>query len=291
MTADLEIAGREAVADWIETTLLVRNGTQLGVDALQEIAQREIQAAPPQLGLALGVMSRRAELLGSQYPFEVLDWAVRAGGEAASTPYAALLLLTPEGSARQLLYRTPTSEMAVVFERITETAVARLWGTEGRAIRFGWPSDIGRPPEFFLAVPWLASKLGIAVGAGYRPPRRKDGGVDVVGWRPFPDSRSGFPLILVQCTLQADIRSKARDVDARLWATWLAMDEEPAIALAVPQTIPSGPDWDELALQGTVFERLRLTSLANDGLDVPGLAAWVQKTVADLRPRLAGGEL
>lgn len=291
MTADLDIRGREAIADWIETTLLIRDGVQLGVGALQEMGSTEVGAGPPQLELALGVMRRRSELLGSGYPFEVRDWAVRAVSDAATTPYAALVLVTPGGAARQIVHAVPSSETAVVFERITERAVARLWGGEGRAMRFGWPSEVGRPPEFPLAVPWLAAKLGLQAGVGYRPPRRKDGGVDVVGWRPFPDGRSGFPIVLVQCTLQSDILAKSRDVDARLWASWLVMDEEPATALAVPQTIPAGVLWDELALNGAVFERMRLTGLTAAGSFIPGLEDWVSSTLASLRPHLIGGEL
>lgn len=291
MTVDLAIKGREAVADWIETTLLIRDGAQLGLGALQDMAATELHAGAPQVELALGVMRRRSELLGSSYPFEVHDWAVRADAGAAGSPYAALVLLTPGGAARQIVHAVPSSETAVVFERITERAVARLWGSEGRAIRFGWPSDVGRPPEFPQAVPWLARQLGLQAGSGYRPPRRKDGGVDVIGWRPFPDGRSGFPLVLVQCTLQADILAKSRDVDARLWASWLVMDEEPATALAVPQTIPTGVLWDELALNGAVFERMRLASLTATVGPVSGLEEWVSETLFSLRPHMVGSEL
>jgi hypothetical protein len=290
MTADLEIRGREAIADGVETTLLVRDGAQLGMGALQELAADEIRAGAPQLELALSVMRRRSELLGSEYPFEMHEWAVRAVPAGSESAYAALVLLTPGGAARQLVHPAPTTEMAVVFERITEGSVARLWGSGGRAIRFGWPSDVGRPPEFPEAVPWLAEKLGLQAGLGYRPPRRKDGGVDVVGWRPFPDGRSGFPIVLVQCTLQSDILAKSRDVDARLWASWLVMDDEPATALAVPQTIPAGVLWDELALNGAVFERIRLTGLLA-GASSPGLEEWVDSTLTSLRPLLVGAEL
>lgn len=291
MSADLDIRGREAIADWIETTLLVRDGTQLGLGALQDMASAEVHATAPQLELALTIMRRRSELLGSSYPFEVHEWAVRAVSDASASPYAALVLLTPGGAARQVVHPVPSSEMAIVFERITEGAVARLWGSEGRALRFGWPSDVGRPPEFPLAVPWLAGKLGIQAGLGYRPPRRKDGGVDVVGWRPFPDGRSGFPIVLVQCTLQTDIAAKSRDVDARLWASWLVMDQEPATALAVPQTIPAGVLWDELALNGAVFERMRLAGLIHADASLSGVTDWVKATLAALRPHLLGAEV
>lgn len=290
MTADLAVSGREALADWLETTLLVRHGAPLGVDAVQRLSSEEAAATPAQAQLAMNIMRRRADILGESYPFELFEWAVRARPGAATTPYAALLLLTPDSPSRQLLNRKPTAEMAVLFERITEKAVARLWGGNGRALRFGWPSDAGRPPEFYGAIEWLALNMGLAVGAGYRPPRRKDGGVDVVGWRPFPDARSGFPIVLVQCTLQSDILAKATDVDARLWATWLVLDDEPQTALAVPQTIQSGTDWDQLALHGAIFERLRIAGLLADTDRVLGLDEWTPPVIDALQPLLAGGE-
>lgn len=291
MTVDLAVAGREAIADWVETTLLVRRGRQLGSDALHALALEEIGVARAQVELALAVMRRRASLLGASYPFQIWDWACRARPAADQTAYAALVLLTPLGPARQILHTSPTPEMAVLFERLTERAVATLWGPSGRALRFGWPSDIGRPPEFFSAIEWLARQMGLTVGAGYRPPRRKDGGVDVVGWRPFPDGRSGLPLMLVQCTLQADILNKARDIDRRLWATWLVLDDEPQVALAVPQTIANETEWSQMALHGTILERLRLTGLLAETLEprVDGLHAWVTGALEDLEPRLRGG--
>lgn len=291
MSSDLAVSGREGIADWVEATLLVRDGAQLGMDALQSLALEEIGAAGPQVQLGLAVMSKRSSALNELYPFEVVDWAVRSRPGALSAPYSALTLLTPSSPARQLVHRSPTPEMAVLFERLVERAVIALWGHAGRAVRFAWPGDTGRPPEFPQAVEWLARLMGLSAGRGYRPPRRKDGGVDVIGWRPFSDGRSGFPILLVQCTLQGEILSKARDVDARLWSTWLVMDGEPQTALAVPQTITEGTLWDELAISGMVLERMRLTSLIGSGDPVDGLGAWVSSEVAVLRTYLKGGEL
>jgi len=100
------------------------------------------------------------------------------------------------------------------------------------------------------------------LSAGYRPPRRKDGGVDVVAWRPFQDGRPGFPIVLAQCTIESDVLAKARDIDIRQWATWLALDASILIALAIPGTVPRDESWNELARNNVVLERLRLVSLS-----------------------------
>lgn len=290
MTSDLSISGREAVADWIETTLVARGTRQVGSDALYSLASEEINCGVPQANLALGVMKRRALALGDRYPFTVHEWAVRATPYAMTSPYVALLYLSTDGVARQLLYRTPNDEMAVLLERLTERAVQNLWGDVGRALRFGWPSDSGRPPEFPAAVAWLAEKMSIPAGTGYRPPRRKDGGVDVVGWRPFPDKRSGFPIVLVQCTLQSDLVPKAADIEARLWSSLLALDVEPATVLAVPQTLSPGVLWDQLALRCMILERLRLTGLIPPDAAAPGMQDWLRDTTKRLGEVLLGAQ-
>ena len=290
MTLEVSIQGREQVADWIETTLLARGTRQIGMDELQSLAADEIAAGAPQVGLALGAMKRRSDLLGDRYPFRIHDVAVRAEPTAATFPYSALLLLSAESVCRQLLFRTTTSEMEVLFERVTEKALAALWGHGGRALRFGWPSDFGRPQEFAAAVAWLAGQLGVEPGTGYRPPRRKDGGVDVVAWRPFPDGRAGFPIVLAQCTLQSDLITKASDVEVRVWASWLVMDVDPVTALVVPQTIPVGVLWDQLTLRCMVLERIRLAGLIAPTDDVEGMSDWINQTVEALTPFLQGAE-
>jgi hypothetical protein len=287
---DAVIQGREQVADWIETTLLARGTKQLGTDELHQLAGDEISAGAPQVSLALGTMKRRADLLGDRYPFLVHDVAVRAVPEAPSQAYSALLLLSAGSAARQVLFPTTSPAMDVLFERIAELALASLWGPEGRSLRFGWPSDIGRPQDFASAVAWLALRLGIQAGAGYRPPRRKDGGVDVVAWRPFPDGRPGFPIVLAQCTLQSELLSKASDVDVRVWASWLVMDVDPVTALVVPQTISTGVLLDQLALRCMVFERLRLAGLIDQGTSILGMSEWTVHTLNALAPYLDGAQ-
>jgi len=290
VTLEASVSGREQVADWIETTLLARGTRQMGEDELTGLAANEIGASAAQVSFAQRVMTQRASTLVGSYPFVVSPFAVRALPSATSSPYAALLLLTSGSVARQLLSASSTQEMEVLFERIAEGALAQLWGPAGRAVRFGWPSDVGRPPEFPAAIQWLANQLGVPVGGGYRPPIRKDGGVDVIAWRAFPDGRAGFPVVLAQCTLQADLITKASDVEPRVWASWLRMDVDPVTVLVVPQTIGDDRLWGQLALRGMVLERTRLAGLMGPEAEIQGLQVWVSDVLATIRPYLGGAQ-
>jgi hypothetical protein len=268
------VRGRERIADWIEIALLIRGDRPIGLDPLYE-SQR--------VSIGLHEMQRRSDLLGGRYPFKIYgEYAVKAEALAEQTTYAAMVLTSAGNPVREYLGSAPDETMALIFETIVVDAVRHLWGPEGQALRFGWPSDIGRPPEFDLAIRWLADRVGVPVGRGYRQPRRKDGGVDVIGWRSFADRRSGFPLLLVQCTLQENLLAKGMDIDTRLWGSWLTLDVDPTTALATSSALAPGPVWDELALKYMILDRVRLAGLAERQIVDEVALGWVRQTIADL---------
>ena len=279
----MTLRGRDVIADWIETALLVRGPRPIGLDALLEFFERWQGLEPQRVNVGIREMERRSRILGARYPFRTHgEIAVQAAGGAAGSTYAAFALLAPSNPVRTYLGAAPDESMALIFENATAAAVRNLWGNQGKALRFGWPSDVGRPPEFDQAVRWLAGKIGVEVGHGYRQPRRKDGGVDVVAWRPFADGRSGFPLVLVQCTLQENLLSKGADVDTRLWGSWLALDVDPTTALATPAALPPGTTWNELALRYMVLDRTRLVGLAEPAVADDLTLDWITQTLESL---------
>lgn len=279
----MTIRGRERIADWIETALLVRGPRAIGLDALHSYFEAHHGLEQQLVNTGIREIARRGRLLGDRYPFRLHgEFALQATPGASTSTYTAIALMAPGNPVRSFLDSSPSESMAVIFEELVVDATARLWGEEGQALRFGWPSTIGRPPEFDLAIRWLAGKIGVEVGQGYRQPRRKDGGVDVVAWRSFADGRSGFPVLLVQCTLQENLLSKGMDVDTRLWGSWLAMDVDPVTALATPAALPAGTTWNELALKYMVLDRLRLARLASAATTNGNAIDWCTTTLADL---------
>ena len=278
---------RDLIADWIETSLLVRGPRPIGLDALHRFFEQHQGLEPQRVNVGMHEMNRRSRLLGTRYPFKIHgEFAVQSTDAAPVSAYSTIALMAPGGPFREFLSASPDETMAVIFENVTADALRHLWGDQGKALRFGWPSDIGRPPEFDRAIRWLADKIGVEVGQGYRQPRRKDGGVDVVAWRPFADGRSGFPVLLVQCTLQDNLLAKGMDIDNRLWSSWLAVDVDPATALATPAALPPGTTWNELALKCMVLDRVRLVSLADPVVTDELGRDWVAQTVKDLRSHM-----
>lgn len=279
---DIALLGRSGnqIADWLELVALSK-GSAIGSDALHVLG-RPLGLGDADISVGLTTMSRRAAQLGASYPFRVLN-GVAARPTAASFPWTSLLLLSNGSPARAAM---PLGAAALHLEQITASALSNLFGPATQVARFGWPSDEGRPPEFPAAIRWLADKMGADIGNAYRPPYRKDGGVDVVAWRPFLDGRSGFPVVLAQCTLEQDYVHKAADVDLRVWAGWLRLDVDPMTALAIPTVVPHGEAWNALAARTIVLDRSRLVGLI-DGQALPVCLAavqeWTQRAVAELR--------
>lgn len=289
---DLEVSSTEAIADWIETSALVSGSGHFGRDKLDDLASTEISAPPMKVAMALDVMAKRASVLGASYPFVVSDIAVLRRKSRCTAQYASLLYLTPGSVARQTVRVSETSEMGELLEEVAETALANFWGPGGSALSFGYPSKHGRPEAFDQAVVWLASRIGLEPGRGYRPPRRKDGGVDVVAWRQFADRRPGFPVALAQCTIQAETFTKTTDIDLRLWASWLAMDSDPLSLLVIPGTIrAAGPDWKQLSTVVMVIDRIRLLDLLSRAPEDDADVAWATETTSALRSVLMAAEL
>lgn len=203
-------------------------------------------------------MRNRKSILGEKYPLDFDISSIVRSDNSLDCSYTQFLLLSGTGMT-QLDKDSTLGGPEEWFEELVLDGVRNWLGPNSEGVRFGWPSDCGRPSEFPDAIRWLAARMNVELGSAYRPPIRKDGGVDVVVWRTFGDRRSGFPIVLVQCTLQKDLISKARDVDVTNWSGWLALDHPPMTALATPRVVGDSTDkWNQLSRQTLVLDRLRL---------------------------------
>lgn len=273
----------EALADLIEVGLLADPSAGVSAADVRVMLHEVAGADDATADMTLNAMERRQRLLGDHYPFRVSAVGVRRAPEVdRSKPYETLLLL----ARKEAPYRGnpgALQDAAIVFEELTVVAVRALLGSSSRALRFAWPSAEGRPREFSAAVAWLAERMGLPLGAAYRPPRRQDGGVDVVAWRPFGDEQPGFPVLLVQCTLEQDYVHKSEDIDLRVWSGWLSFDTDPMTALAIPGTVARAEDWRTMAARVLVLDRLRLATLVGGQSSDAAVDQWREEQVALLR--------
>jgi hypothetical protein len=282
---EVVLSNTDEHADWIETICLTRSSNATPLHFIESNANDFANFREVQVTLALNTMKRRRDTLGELYPFEVDELAVRVDRSPLGSVYVALLMLSRTTGGTPWHSSSTIAAHAEFLENVSCFAVEALLGPGSKSLPFGWPSKVGRPAEFENAVTWLASKMRLDVGSGYRPPRRKDGGVDVVGWRPFRDGRTGFPIALVQCTIQNDYVSKSRDIDLRLWSSWLAVDRDPYVVLAIPRIVPPGPTWSEIAANSVLLDRVRLTELCGGHTD-DSIEAFNSAELVNLRTKL-----
>lgn len=264
--SDVAPTSADDIADCLESLILCAPSRAVGLGQLQEFADAYLQVGDASLTFAVSRMKNRKQNLGQSYPFNFDVGSVIRQDDPLVYAYTQFLLMSGTALVQLDSGDSALSGPEQWFEELTLQSICSWLGSGSEGVRFGWPSDAGRPPEFPEAIRWLSNRMKVELGTAYRPPIRKDGGVDVVVWRPFGDRRSGFPILLVQCTLQKDLVSKARDVDVTNWSGWLALDHSPMTALATPRIITDSTDrWNQLSRQTLVFERVRLS------LNFPGL--------------------
>ena len=256
----------ELIADWIELNALGQSDNASGFDKLRNSVAEELGIPVQRVDVALNLIKRRSEILGPDYPFEVKSVGMVRRQDWTALPYSYLLRISSSAEHSFSLSSDQNSDRVVNFENLVVFAMQNLLGSGSKALRFGFPSE-DRPVEFPKAIEWLSKRMGIKSGEAYRPPRRKDGGVDVVAWRPFRDRRNGFPVYLVQVTCERNFAHKIYDVDLRLWSGWLNLDADPVSVLAVPTTISPGEEWNEVSSRVVVLERIRICEL----LSISGL--------------------
>lgn len=254
----------ELIADWIELSALSQADNASGFDKLRNIVGEELGIPLQRVDVALNLLKRRSEILGTDYPFEVKSVGMVRRQNWAELPYSYLLRISSGTDHFFSLASDQNTGRVLNFENLVVFAMQSLLGTGSKALRFGFPSE-DRPVEFPKAIEWLSKRMGINSGEAYRPPRRKDGGVDVVAWRPFRDRRNGFPVYLVQVTCERNYAHKIYDVDLRLWSGWLNLDADPVSVLAVPTTISPGEEWNEVSSRVVVLERIRICELLSIG--------------------------
>ena len=264
---DLSSESSTTIADWIEALAVTQSGKPLSMQKIQTISETFAGIAPNVIPFAVRLMEKRKSILGDAYPFQIDDTYVVTRSTTQDSLYIQLLFLTSKVG----LFTSGNSwnlELASqLFEDITESALSSFFGKKTRTLNFGFPSRNGRPAEFAAAVEWLSKKTNIRLGNAYRPPRKKDGGVDLFVWKSFSDNQPGVPIMLVQCTIREDYINKIGDIDLRLWANWLSSDLEPLVALAVPGVVTKEEVWGEITTRGILLDRIRLVELGEESKD------------------------
>ena len=231
-----------------------------------------------QLDLLLSEVDRRRKRAEAAYPFACTEIGVSRIRTIEAAPYEFLLWLAVSPIYRQ---QDRYAEIDELFDNLVRQALRVYMGPNSTGVRFGSPASGGRPAGFPAAVKWLASLLRLQTGAAVPRPKRRDGGVDVVVWHPFRDGRTGFVVILCQCTVAHDWTPKAKDIVPGIWNGWIDFGRDPLTAIAVPFSIPQAfNQWDELRRTvNIILDRMRIVELIESNAldDLAAIQTWNSK--------------
>ena len=284
--APTDVDDEVALADWVEATMLVEQRTHLSRARIRRDVAALLADDDPDVtvDVILQEIARRGRVCPDGYPFR--SDASGAGYTASTTavPYVFLLALSVSRPFREKRRYVETDSL---FDFLVLDALQRYLGEGASGVRFGAPASGQRPPNFRDAMKWLAALLRLPPGRGTPRVPSGDGGLDVVVWRAFGDGRSGFLVILAQCTVQLDFYGKARDLASDVWRGWIDFGKDPHLVLAIPFVVPMGyVKWDELRREvHTVLDRLRLCELLGAAAltEARATAKWVAAEVAIMR--------
>lgn len=269
-----------SLADWAEAVMFVEERRHMSKSSLRQRLRNTIfsesEEAEFVVDLLIDEVSRRDRIAPQIYPFLESPTGLSRKDISAAI-YEFLLWLSISQRYRE---EDRYKEIDEPFDKLVKQALVHYLGPGARGIRFAFPSSDGRPSGFPDAVNWLAGLPNLDTGKAIPRPRVKDGGVDVVVWNPFKDSRTGFVVVLCQCTVELNWPPKAKDIVIGSWCGLIDFGLHPLTVLAIPFAVPRSFDkWDELRRTvNIILDRMRLCELIQVELvdDLEKIAKWAE---------------
>ena len=178
-----------------------------------------------------------------------------------------------------------------LFEKVVELICPAIF-PEWEVYRVGWsPTNAQDIPKI---VEDLCKRLNVngATNLGdWHDPNEKDGGLDIVCYRPFADKREAMPTYFLQCASGKNWRDKIMTPNPKKWHKLLDSALLPSTGIVAPFVI-SSRELKTAALEGqvTVFDRLRLlSSVIDKNIKLPDdlsdkLIKWMSSRI-DVMPR------
>jgi len=266
-------------ADWVELEVLYSEVDSLSFEALRsqididgtlfegkdEVGEPEALSYERSESLVASTVveiDRRRRIVGDAYPFERSDGRLQLRADLETCiPYVFCLL-----AADRQFYLPTDQALARLFEHLTREALAVYLG--GDAVRFGAPRDM-MPPGIQDAVDELA-RLTNDERIGVYPVNDtdKDLGLDVAGWKDFPDRYISKLEVYMQCATGENWTTKKSQCDLSVWDSILKCSNDRLKGLAIPYVVAEGEEWKRSALGLLFMDRLRIASVLS-GRELP----------------------
>lgn len=263
----------ENVADWIEF-IVAKSREPVSKTFVSRVIERSSGLDPQDafLDIVWQELTYREKLYSNNF-FHTQNDLVEPGANEPTSEYLTCLFLSIYGNAGN------SQVPGKLFERITCEAIERY--LTGSAIVFGWPFQPVpiEGNETLLAQHIMHLANDICERFVEAPKSRyKDRGIDVIGWIPHEDRRSGQTIILLQCGAGKNWKGK-NPVPIEVWKEFIHWAHPPVYGFAIP-CIVDDDVWHDISKdKGILFDRVRLMNLLKGGINDAALnqelATWV----------------
>lgn len=209
----------------------------------------------------------RQSLLGDKYPFRIENnTLIYEPSESNVYEFCLAICQAPN------ITTAPYNDLPSAFEELSG-AIAQIYLGEGSVYRHtGWPRRNGAPTKFKanmqplneLTQEWVWNP-DECLPDDPSATDVKDEGVDYVAWKPNLDTRAGHLFLLGQCACGDNWRDKLHDIDFQKIGRWfkpMTRVKPPLKAISTPVHVTNGLMVEAFREAGLVFDRIRLTLLA-----------------------------
>lgn len=276
------IVNRPIMGDWLEASALFC-GEQFSINDIvdilveQDVVDRVAdEEAESEQDLAYGIaeegwaeIRKRARHGGLSGAYEIHEKTVEPKNPWQTDPVRSFLILLSLAP----LYKDWASacreigDQGLLFERVSARACSGIF-RDWYVYEAGWSA--AGPKTVPVIVADMVGLLGVRGNANldeWAPVHAKDGGLDLICFRSFPDERECVPWYAIQCASGADWKTKLHQPSTNKWKTYLDSSFEPTRALTIPFVV----DREDMMRRsmdicGPLFDRNRLLS-AGQGVE------------------------
>jgi hypothetical protein len=168
-------------------------------------------------------------------------------------------------------------DQGLLFERVSARACKEIF-REWTIYEAGWSA--AGPKTVSDIVADMVGTLGVRGNANlgdWAPIHAKDGGLDLICFRAFPDLRECVPWYAIQCASGSNWKEKLHQPSTNKWKTYLDSSFEPTRALMIPFVVDRESMMQRsLDICGPLFDRTRLLSVGQ------GIQDWMDDIKTEL---------
>lgn len=234
------------VADWVEL-FVIKENKKISKQKIQTLFEEGGVDVDDYISDVMNELDRRATLYGANSPFKVNGLRIEPNINWRDNPIHTLCLIFSTYGVD-----SDTKTGTTLFEEVGMELLKQFFQAE--VVHLGFPTTTNLKSQ----IDNIAKSSNELRGALNPPSREKDGGVDVIAWKPFNDSRNSQLKILAQCGAGADWKDK-NSIDIGTWNLYINWNYETTVPSMIIAQIVESDRWTKYSLKyGMLIDRVRL---------------------------------